>query len=157
MILKIAHKYGRKHKYFVEECNKFKELTSLNHDYENILYFDNPFSDDEIINGGFQIDFDKFSNEEKIIQNAFRLEKKITKLKKLTVNGLGMFLKTLNQIDSESRQIAFKNFDVANVKAGLSKLPKITSKLEQLCLMQDNRTKHKRFQDDLSALTPNSE
>ena len=30
------------------------------------MYQESPFSDDEIINGGFEEDFDKFKNKEKL-------------------------------------------------------------------------------------------
>ena len=99
-----------------------------------MLYFDNPFSDDEIINGSFQEDFDKFINKEKLFQNSRAMEKKLAKLKKLTYHSLGIFLRTLTNIDVEVRQIVFKNFDVQKMHHNLSKIPKIKLKLEKLLM-----------------------
>mgnify|MGYP000898490865 CR=1 FL=1 len=104
-LLNLSSTFGKKSMQYVKESIKFKQLFIGTPDYIEFeeLLVHNPFSDDELINGGnVQQDFDKQMELKKTIHNVTDIESKSLKIKECVFKSMNCFIRAMDQVNLES-------------------------------------------------------
>ena len=81
--------------------------------YEDLILCNN-FDKNELT---YMLDeeMDNDKNAKNALRSVRKLETFINRFQNLTTNGMGLVLKTINQIDESSKKMLFKHFDGQNV------------------------------------------